>query len=308
MSNNNTILFQRAEGCLLGLAVGDCLGVPLEFRPRDFFPLVTEMVGGGAFRLPIGAWTDDTSMALCLGYSLLESRGFNAIDQLKKYCAWCDQGYCSSTGECFDIGKATLKSLIAFQKTGQVSAMTSEHSAGNGSTMRLAPIPIFYHDDKDEAIQQSIASSATTHAHPLCLEGCALLGAILWDMLQLPQNHEVSKQRLLENRQHLVNSPEWQSIVAMDYQHKHRDDIISSGYVVDSLEAALWAFWHTDSFEEALILVANLAGDSDTVAAICGQLAGAYYGVDAIPQRWLKPLFDQEKIRQLARDLVSNAR
>lgn len=304
MTNKNSILLQRAEGCLLGLAVGDCLGVPLEFSPRDLKPRVTEMVGGGKFRLPVGAWTDDTSMALCLGHSLLEKKGFDAIDQLNKYSAWHKEGYCSSIGRCFDIGYTTRDALMDFNYSGEVSGARHEDSAGNGSIMRLAPIPMFYHDDQSLALQYARLSSETTHAHPLCVEGSALLGAILWDLLQLPVDHGMSKQALLENRHHLVSRDEWKPIVDMTYCEKSRDEIVSSGYVVASLEAALWAFWHTDSFEDALVLAANLAEDSDTVAAICGQLAGAYYGVDAIPQRWFAPLFEQDKIREMARNLV----
>ena len=293
---------KKAEGALLGLAIGDCLGVPLEFMKRDKFPLVVDLIGGGVFNLPIGAWTDDTSMALCLGKSLVEYGAFDAADQLDRYLAWYKTGYLSSTGNCFDIGNTTQIALTNYRQTQKISGLTHERSAGNGSLMRLVPIPLFFHQDIDQAIYYAKESSKTTHAHPLCIESCALFCAIVWDALNETFD---TKESLLQNRHHLVRDQRLLNIVNMDYQYKARHQISSSGYVLDSLEAALWAFWHTDSFEQALICAANLADDSDTVAAICGQLAGAFYGIEAIPERWLNLLYEREMITSLAHELVS---
>ena len=135
---------ERYRGALLGLAVGDALGTTLEFRPPGTFEPISEIVGGGPFGLEPGEWTDDTSMALCLAESLIVRRGFDPIDQLGRYVAWWQTGHLSSTGECFDIGNATATALDGFLRTGKPCGQTSEYSAGNGSIMRLAPVPMFY--------------------------------------------------------------------------------------------------------------------------------------------------------------------
>ena len=131
----------RFAGCLLGLAVGDAIGTTVEFKPRGTFPPVTDMVGGGPFGLPAGAWTDDTSMALCLGESLLKCNGFDATDQMQRYVRWWRDGYLSSTDICFDIGATVREALAAFRATGNpYSGPTRERSASNGSIMPLAPV------------------------------------------------------------------------------------------------------------------------------------------------------------------------
>ena len=154
----------RFRGCLVGLAAGDALGTTLEFSPPGSFGPIDDMVGGGPFGLRAGQWTDDTSMALCLATSLLESGGFDPVDQMGRYLRWFREGYLSSTGECFDIGGTTREALVRFERTGEpYSGPTDSMSAGNGSLMRLAPVPMFFAGDAREAIDRSAASSRTTH-------------------------------------------------------------------------------------------------------------------------------------------------
>ena len=146
----------RYRGCLLGLAIGDALGTTLEFTPPGQFEPISDMVGGGPFGLKPGQWTDDTSMALCLAESLIECDGFDARDQAQRYVRWYREGHWSSTGMCFDIGNCTRKALERFEETGDAfSGGTDEHDAGNGSIMRLAPVPLFYHPDVDSAVVRS---------------------------------------------------------------------------------------------------------------------------------------------------------
>nr|HPL68310.1 ADP-ribosylglycohydrolase family protein [Smithellaceae bacterium] len=143
--NNVTEKLNRYRGCLLGLAVGDALGTALEFKPPGSFTPITDMIGGGPFNLKPGQWTDDTSMSLCLAESLIECRGFNPRDQMERYVRWWREGYLSSTGTCFDIGNTTRTALATFMKTGNpLSGPIDSYSAGNGSLMRLAPVPMFY--------------------------------------------------------------------------------------------------------------------------------------------------------------------
>ncbi len=163
----------RITGSLIGLAVGDALGAPVEFEPPGRFPPVTGYRRGGRFNLEAGTWTDDTSLALCLAESLIERRGFDPRDQLERYLSWYRTGRLSATGHCFDIGITTRSALVHFERTGDSeSGMTSERSAGNGSLMRVAPVPLAYHRDPDRAIELSGRSSATTHALPVCIDAC----------------------------------------------------------------------------------------------------------------------------------------
>jgi ADP-ribosyl-[dinitrogen reductase] hydrolase len=135
----------RFRGCLLGLTIGDAVATTLEFKQPKSFKPISDMVGGGPFRLKPGEWTDDTSMALCLATSLVEKNGFDPKDQMNRYCRWWKTGYLSSNGRCFDIGNTVAEALQLYQKTGDpIAGSTNPHSAGNGSIMRLAPVPMFY--------------------------------------------------------------------------------------------------------------------------------------------------------------------
>lgn len=169
----------RYRGCLLGLAAGDALGTTLEFRRPGTFEPIDDMIGGGPFRLRPGEWTDDTSLALCLAESLIERQGFDPIDHLERYVRWYTEGHLSSTGTCFDIGTTTREALRRFMTSRKpFPGLTSPHSAGNGSFMRLAPVPMFYAGDPERAIELSGESSRTTHALPVAVDACRYFGAL----------------------------------------------------------------------------------------------------------------------------------
>ena len=290
----------RARGALLGLAVGDAIGTTVEFEPRDSFVPLTDMVGGGPFNLLPGQWTDDTSMALCLANSLLEN-GFDLHDQIQRYVRWHDQGYMSSNGRCFDIGSATSAALRRFERTGQPAAGSlNPNTAGNGSIMRLAPVPLHYLDTPERAIELSAVQSTTTHQAPECLSACRLLAEVLVRALQGQTKDEV----LAPSLQTLPMSKALQSIGQGQYKTKSSEQIEGSGYVVESLEAALWCFSQTDSFAACVLLAANLGDDADTTAAVAGQVAGAFYGESGIPALWLHKLTMGREIGQWAEQLV----
>ena len=168
------------RGSLLGLAVGDALGTTLEFhRPGTFAP-INDMVGGGPFRLQPGEWTDDTSMALCLAESLIEKQGFDPVHQLETYVRWWREGHLSSTGGCFDIGNTVRQALWQFKNTGKpFCGSTDAQTAGNGSIMRLAPVPLFYAKNPLEVIEKSAESSRTTHGAATCVDACRYFGALI---------------------------------------------------------------------------------------------------------------------------------
>lgn len=291
------ILSERFRGCLLGLAAGDAVGTTVEFQQRGSFPSVTDMVGGGPFDLEAGQWTDDTSMALCLATSLVEMNGFDAIDQMNRYCDWWEKGYLSSTGTCFDIGITVRNALSQYQLSGNpLSGSTNPQSAGNGCLMRLAPVPMFYFPDRDRILHFSGESSRTTHGATECIEASRLLGEILFRALSGSSKTEI----LLNHDLERIVSPSIQAIAAGTYQNKAMPEIRGTGYVVDSLEAALWCFWTTERYQDAICLASNLGDDADTTAAICGQVAGAFYGECGIPSHWLEQLTLREEITTLA--------
>ena len=169
----------RCRGALLGLAIGDALGATVEFMLPGTFEPMTEILGGGPHGLMPGEWTDDTSMALCLAESLIQCEGFDAEDQLNRYVRWWKNGHLSSTGICFDIGITTRAALEKFQETGQPSGLTSPDTAGNGSIMRLAPVPIFYSNSMDDAVIYAGQSSATTHAAEEAVDACRYMAAVM---------------------------------------------------------------------------------------------------------------------------------
>ena len=304
------------QGCLLGLAVGDALGTTLEFAPRDTYEPLIDMVGGGPFQLKPGQWTDDTSMALCLADSLLACNRHDPLDQLARYQRWYQQGENSVTGYCFDIGNTVKRALRQYDQSGEpYSGSVDTMSAGNGSLMRLAPIVLFYSQHivrKADALQQLLnmvaLSSRTTHGEARAIAACQLMALLIDKALLIDPSLNDGKDavlKLTESELSALDSlPEEIALIASGtYRHKARNEIASSGYVVHSLEAALWCFWHSTSFAEGALLAANLGGDADTVTAIYGQLAGAYYGEEGIPANWLERLAWRDKLAKLALSL-----
>ncbi|GAB3383623.1 ADP-ribosylglycohydrolase family protein [Massilia agri] len=287
----------RFRGSLLGLACGDAVGTAVEFLDRGSFAPLTDMIGGGPFALEAGHWTDDTSMALCLATSLLDSGGFDPADQMRRYCRWMEEGYLSSTGECFDIGMTVSDALQRFLDEDEAFAgSTDPDTAGNGCLMRLAPVPMYYFSDRALAIAYAGESARTTHGAQECIEASRLFGAMLWLALA-----GATKEAILHGHGMTdLCSARLVSIARGAYRGAHAGEIRGSGYVVDSLEAALWCFERTATFEEAVLCAANLGDDADTTAAICGQLAGAFYGQAGIPQRWQERLAWADRILALA--------
>ena len=295
---------ERYRGCLLGLAAGDAVGTTVEFKPRGSFAPVKDMVGGGPFSLPPGAWTDDTSMALCLATSLVERRGFDALDQMQRYLRWREEGYLSSIGRCFDIGNATSAALSRFKHSGDpYSGSDDPHSAGNGSIMRLAPVPMYFANDPLAAVAHAVESSRTTHAAQECLDACRLFAAILLAALAGADKDTALFGPHMVLAEGGVLDPKLQAIAEGAYRSKDAEQIRGSGYVVDSLEAALWSFWRTENFRDAILTAVNLGDDADTTAAVCGQVAGAFYGESGIPGHWRRQLVMVQEIRALADQL-----
>lgn len=291
---------ERFNGCLLGLATGDAVGTAVEFERRGSFAPVRGMQGGGPFGLKPGEWTDDTSMALCLATSLVEHGGFDAADQMEHYWRWYHNGYLSSTGRCFDIGMTVQDALERYHRTGEpFSGSTDPNKAGNGALMRLAPVVLYFFPDREKILHYAVESSRTTHGARECLEASRLLAEILLRALLGMGKRQV----LLGSEPGEYATLGLRELAWGSYLDNVEEDIRGSGYVVRSLEAALWCFWKTSTFEDAILKAANLGDDADTTAAICGQVAGAFYKEKGIPQAWLDVLYMKDEIRELARKL-----
>ena len=302
---------EKYRGCLLGLAVGDAVGTTLEFKPPGTFTPINDLVGGGPFRLQPGQWTDDTSMALCLAESLIEKKGFDPVHQLQTYLRWEKTGHLSSNGECFDIGNTVQQALWKFEDTGKPFCGSIDPlSAGNGSIMRLAPVPLFYAKIPLEVIEKSKDSSRTTHGATTCVDACRYLGSLIVGAV-----NGVSKEELLSERYSLISgyweqhplTDEIDEIAAGSFKRREPPEIKGTGYVVKSLEAALWAFYRSNSFKEGCLLAVNLGDDADTTGAIYGQLAGAFYGENGIPEAWRSRLAHRDLIESFAEQLFSLA-
>jgi ADP-ribosyl-[dinitrogen reductase] hydrolase len=301
-------LRERYRGALVGLAVGDALGTTLEFtRPGTFAP-ITDMVGGGPFGLKPGQWTDDTSMALCLAESLIERRGFDPIDQLTRYCRWYREGHLSSTGRCFDIGNATRTALQQFERTGEpFPGSIDPKTAGNGSLMRLAPIALTFASDPKTAIEMAGRSSRTTHGAKEAVDACRYFAGLLLGVLQGRPKDELLSANFcpvsgLWNETPLA--PKITSVAAGSFTVKDPSAIRGTGYVVECLEAALWAFHRSETFRDGALLAVNLGDDADTTGAVYGQLAGAYYGETGIPESWRTILTYRDRIAGYADQLL----
>jgi ADP-ribosyl-[dinitrogen reductase] hydrolase len=298
----------RIRGALIGLAVGDAVGTTVEFERPGTFPPVTDMIGGGRFKLEPGQWTDDTSMALCLAESLVECNGFDARDQMDRYVRWWRDGHHSSKGECFDIGGTTRRALARYTRTGDPFAgSTDPQTAGNGSLMRLAPVAMFFADRAEEGIAACGESSRTTHAAVEAIDACRYFGGLLIGAMQGAPKDELLSPLYTPAPGEWERRPLTSKIAGVasgSFARKAPPEIRGSGYVVESLEAALWAFSTTNDFRDGCLAAVNLGDDADTTAAIYGQIAGAVYGEKAIPAKWVASLAKGELISDLARRLL----
>jgi len=246
-------------------------------------------------------------MALCLAESLVQCRGFDPQDQMQRYAKWYREGYMSVKGRCFDIGNTTRRSIEAYEKTGiPYSDSSNTGTASNGSLMRLAPVPMAYSMHPKKAVEYCANSSRTTHASIEAVDSCAYFGGLIVGAL-----NGVDKVTLLSERWSPLGStwPRNSFCEAVDeiaeglFKIRQPPVIQGSGYVVRCLEAALWAFYHSHDFKEGCLLAVNLGDDTDTTAAVYGQIAGAHYGEKSIPGGWLEKLAWREKIIYYSRKL-----
>jgi ADP-ribosyl-[dinitrogen reductase] hydrolase len=290
----------RAKGCLMGLAVGEAIGSAVEFLPRDSYDEVSGMQGGGPLGIEPGEWTDGTAMALCLARSLLASETVEQYDFMERLQGWLTNAENTARGRTLAVGDTTriaIESFIADEDPSAGSPLAE--AAGNGSLIRQAPLAIYASKNRKTARFMSNKQSRATHATIECLDACDLFMDQLVDALTGADKAQTLRPRVIQLSPNLlaINGGEWRD--------KGRDDLRSSAYVIDTLDAAIWAVGHSNSFREAVLLAANLGGDAASVAAIAGQLAGAIYGCSAIPEDWQATVAAGKTLTSLAEELLT---
>lgn len=304
-------LIDRYRGSLFGLAIGDALGGPLEYKEPGTFDPVDDMTGGGVFKLRPGEFTDETSMTLCLAESLIESRGFNPSDQMERYLKWYHQGHLSSQGWCFDVGTITRKALLSYESTRQpYSGLDSEGTNTNGALARTASISLTYSSNPTKALDYAGECSRTTHSHKQCIDAARYLSSLIVGAL-----HEVPKKKLLgklyspvtDYWKHRPLEESIEKIATGAYKKKKESQLVGDSNVANCLEAALWAFHKSDNFEEGVLLAVNLGDDADATGAVFGAIAGAYYGESNLPVAWRSQVALAHVIRRYSEQLFALA-
>ena len=284
----------RYQGCFVGLAVGDALGAPYEFLIKSAVQYNHQMNAGGFFNLPKGAYTDDTSMNMCLAESILTTDFFDIHDQIQKYISWYVNGEYSSTNECFDIGNQTRMALDHYINHNEflfdmfTYSAENDRSSGNGSLMRIAPVAMAY-KDIELVKAYALESSKTTHPNNQCQHMCSQYAQMIRIALDGGTKEDI-----------ICVQPTLRSI--------KESDLRNSGYVLDSYLMCTYAFFNTDTFEDCMRFVIEQGGDADTNACIAGMLAGAFYGIDEIPPVWINDLMHSELMFGYANRLYEYSR
>lgn len=303
-------LQDRLRGSLYGLAIGDALGAAVEFKPTGTFPPVTGFRGGGPHGLKAGEWTDDTSMALALADSISKA-GWDIDDQASRYLEWYRKGKYSVNGRCFDIGGQTRQALESFERSrdARTSGNPAETLSGNGSIMRLAPVVVAhagcFPDRLELLLDRAEESSLPTHPSPICRSACRYLALLLAALAHGLSRDEVLDPSWTLLRRAGVLHPAVRAIADAGYREKEPPAIRGGGYVVASLEAAIWSFHKAADFREAVLQAVNLGDDADTTGAVCGQLGGAFWGEQGIPSEWRWGLAGSDVIESAVKGLLA---
>lgn len=305
------------KDAIFGLAVADALGVPVEFEPREKLQKnpVDKMLGYGSHAVPKGTWSDDTSMVLCTLNSIAQKGNIDLVDNILEFSKWAEDGYMTPHGEMFDIGRTTLASLRNYLKNKDVYSCggKSDYDNGNGSLMRIMPVSLynyFKNLSEEESIQNVHEVSALTHAHERSLIACGIYDFIVRELIKSPEKASVNI-ALKKAQKHYADYKEikrYDRIFDDDFINTNINQIKSSGYVVDTLEAAIWCLLNTDNYKDCVLKAVNLGEDTDTVGAVVGGLAGILYGYDSIPQEWINTLVKINMISKLCDDFYSKVK
>ena len=298
-------MLNTIKGAIFGHAIGDALGVPVEFCTKDELEVkpVSDMEGHGTHDVPAGTWSDDTSMVLATLDSLTGTLDYKDI--MNKFAQWLGEGRYTANGEVFDVGNSTRKAILLYA-AGDISptecGQNSEWDNGNGSLMRMLPFVLYLYYRKLENPLDIIAdASRLTHSHERSIVGCGIYALILWEIL-CEKSHEAVYKGLSKACEIYGDNEEFANysrLFELDFAALPVGKINSSGYIVDTLEAAVWCFLNSESYSECVLKAVNLGEDTDTVAAVAGGMAGALYGYNNLPSKWINKLARNEYIEQL---------
>lgn len=303
-------IHKNTEACFLGLAIGDALGVPVEFRKRDYLrdSPVTTMTGYGVWNQPPGTWSDDSSLTFCTAESLLT--GYDLNDMGRRFVRWFNEGYWGAHHKLFDIGNTTQAALnrIFYGEDPRYSGDYEHTSNGNGSLMRIMPAALYFSKlNNNELFTVMQAISGITHAHVRSVLSCFIYACLVREIVNGKDKTEAWR-HAIQNSTAFINAggynPEeiklFDRLLQNDVTLLEENDIHASGYVLHTLEASIWTFLKTDTYTDAVLKAVNLGGDTDTTGCVTGALAGLYYGLEAIPAEWIDSLARQNDIRKLA--------
>ncbi len=299
-------LRERFQGALQGLAIGDALAAATQFRRAGTFAAVGDLLGGGPFDLPRGAWSDDTAMALCLAESLAARSGFDAHDQLERYTRWQREGYRSATGQCLGITAATARALAAAEWRGQSAGKLAESATLEAEALsRVAPVVMHFFAAPEEAVSAAADAARVTSQSPLVLDACRLLAAMLHAALRGEPKEKVLAPASKVFGAHPLRDP----VAALLARPPDASAAppASDGGALAVLELARSSFAGSANFRDGALRAVNFGGDSDVIGAVYGQLAGAHYGLTGIPRAWRQALAHSELIVELGDGLLQSA-
>ena len=291
---------EKVRGAVFGAAIGDAVGVPFEFNSPEEMKSspASDMIGGGTYGMPAGTWSDDTTMILCTLDRLDESLNYDAI--MKAFCSWVEEGDYTPFGDCFDIGNTTRSALMNYSHGMDTLScgLDNEYSNGNGSLMRIIPAALYadaHGLSAVEAVSLSDRLSSLTHAHMYSKTGCGIFTCVAMALLESAEKtsvHEGIKRaaEIYSSEEYAPGAQKYSRILSPDFASLPEREIKNSGYVVNTLECALWCLLNTESYRECILRAINFGRDTDTAACVAGALAGLLYGFDGIPHSWRETL------------------
>lgn len=299
----------KVVDCIIGHAIGDAMGVPTEFCDRNKLikQPITQMIGYGSHDVPAGTWSDDTSMEIAIIDSIINTNNIDYNDIMYNYYCWLHDNKYTAIDEVFDAGRTCIGAIIKYSKgcNPLECGQNTYDSNGNGSLMRTAPIALYsYYKELESNKMREISDnvSSLTHAHEISKMGCYIYNCYIINLLKGFNKFEAYENIKKENYNAYSKETkeEYDRILKMDIGKLHIDDISSSGYVVHTLESALWIFLNSDNFKDCIIASTNIGNDTDTIGAVVGSLAGIYYGIESIPTTWINKLQKKDYLLDLA--------
>ncbi len=289
------------RGAILGAALGNAVGVTNDMRSQKNLTHVQDIQGGGIFSIPVGGWTDETAMLLCVTESLIHMRRFAEHDVADRFLRWWREGYMTCNGRVYEVGSTTRMALFTYLQTGNPLSGTSTTTAsGNGSVTRVVPVALFYLSAPTDMLRYTEINSRITHGNPTAVDACRYCA---W-LISILSTGIDKKSALLQEWPYEPLSADIRTVVAGSYRHKLIDEIHTSIDMSDTLEAALWALWHCDDFVSGALALANLGGFSESGGQLYGELAGVFYGESNLPTHWLAKLHKREEIAWMAEELL----